>query len=324
MQKTVSPITVDTKWGIDFVTKNSFSDISQVSVAKSPTQGETTHSKNLDNLRNHQITKTDQSSLNNSPDSGLSVGSDGASSCPPSVNMAYQVRPMSFPHPNLQRAFKPIGAVVSNNPLPMNFVHISQNPPLTNLNANRWMQQPWLEKPYSHNAQNRCFREMSPNSIAQPLSVKLMTPASPLLKVSPNLSKNDPKTRGLVLKSELSPGVLHNAASTSPESSTSRSSTFPSNSSAKNASSPTGISFIASSITHLTEVTNPQEKGESTICNCNRAPKMILCKTCGEMCHGRIRQRCKAHPNQIFLMDIRCCPHCQSENLKEIGCSKTA
>ncbi|GFN83943.1 hypothetical protein PoB_001044900 [Plakobranchus ocellatus] len=53
-------------------------------------------------------------------------------------------------------------------------------------------------------------------------------------------------------------------------------------------------------------------------CCCNRSPTSILCKSCGEIFQGRKRQKCKVHPNQIFLMDIRCCPTCQSDNLKEI------
>ncbi|XP_059150115.1 uncharacterized protein LOC131936972 isoform X2 [Physella acuta] len=57
---------------------------------------------------------------------------------------------------------------------------------------------------------------------------------------------------------------------------------------------------------------------DSKNCTCNRSPKIILCKACGETLIGRVRQMCALHPKQIFLMDILCCCECKSQNLKEI------
>lgn len=57
---------------------------------------------------------------------------------------------------------------------------------------------------------------------------------------------------------------------------------------------------------------------DSKNCTCNRSPKIILCKACGETLTGRVRQMCALHPKQIFLMDILCCCECKSQNLKEI------
>ncbi|RUS84036.1 hypothetical protein EGW08_008214 [Elysia chlorotica] len=290
----------------------------------------------FENLHNYRRTNIDQTSLDNSPDSGVSVGSNELTSSRPVKYMANQ-GPMYIPHPNLQKAFKPIGALTSNSnsPSTMNLTQLSQNPQLSAPNRIQWKPQPWLQTPHSQMAQANHPRA---NNFSHPLSVNLTRPASPLPKVSPSLSQrfsshdravSSPRTPRPVSQNQPGVRVFRNRNSTSTPSpsstssitsSISTSSITSSMSLAKNGSSATKVSPTTSSITQATEGTSPQQ--DSQTCSCDRSPKIILCKACGEMCQGRIRQKCKAHPNQIFLMDFTCCPYCQSENLKEIDYSK--
>ncbi|KAI8797890.1 DNA-directed RNA polymerase II subunit RPB1 [Biomphalaria glabrata] len=69
---------------------------------------------------------------------------------------------------------------------------------------------------------------------------------------------------------------------------------------------------------NISSTTTPVPGVQRSPCYCQKSPKMILCKTCGETFTGRVRAVCPAHPKKIFLMDIECCIVCQSENLKEL------
>lgn len=49
-------------------------------------------------------------------------------------------------------------------------------------------------------------------------------------------------------------------------------------------------------------------------CICFRDLKRVLCKICGKMLVGRIRQLCSVHPRDVYLLDINECPSCELPN----------
>ncbi|KAK3099524.1 hypothetical protein FSP39_005716, partial [Pinctada imbricata] len=60
------------------------------------------------------------------------------------------------------------------------------------------------------------------------------------------------------------------------------------------------------------------------VCICDRHVKMVLCRSCGMTLKGRVRQRCKLHPNNIHLMDLDVCPNCKASHLMEFAETATA
>ncbi|XP_035827002.1 uncharacterized protein LOC118478146 [Aplysia californica] len=88
------------------------------------------------------------------------------------------------------------------------------------------------------------------------------------------------------------------------------------------ASAATGTSTYPKTPDHMTRKMAPSGSGNpspaSNACTCVRSSKLILCQTCGETMHGRVRRVCPVHPSQIFLMDFEFCGKCKCKNLREI------
>ena len=43
----------------------------------------------------------------------------------------------------------------------------------------------------------------------------------------------------------------------------------------------------------------------------------ILCRSCGNVFRGRVRQICRYHPNSRYLMDYEVCPVCKATQFRE-------
>lgn len=56
---------------------------------------------------------------------------------------------------------------------------------------------------------------------------------------------------------------------------------------------------------------------EPTECICNRKIMGILCRSCGNVFRGRVRQICSYHPNSRYLMDYEVCPVCKATQFCE-------
>jgi hypothetical protein len=54
-----------------------------------------------------------------------------------------------------------------------------------------------------------------------------------------------------------------------------------------------------------------------TECICNRKIMGILCRSCGNVFRGRVRQICRCHPNSRYLMDYEVCPVCKATQFRE-------
>jgi len=54
-----------------------------------------------------------------------------------------------------------------------------------------------------------------------------------------------------------------------------------------------------------------------TKCICNRKIMGILCRSCGNVFRGRVRQICTYHPNSRYLMDYEVCPVCKATQFRE-------
>ncbi|KAK6173892.1 hypothetical protein SNE40_017268 [Patella caerulea] len=77
---------------------------------------------------------------------------------------------------------------------------------------------------------------------------------------------------------------------------------------------------IESSMKFIQQPLNqPSIKKTTTECMCERHMRNILCRACGFVFYGRIRQACPLHPNVIHLMDCQCCPKCRAGLLQEFA-----
>jgi len=52
--------------------------------------------------------------------------------------------------------------------------------------------------------------------------------------------------------------------------------------------------------------------GQDNKCICMRPPKRVTCTVCGYYVEGRLVRPCECHPQVTYLLDINCCPQCQS------------
>ena len=49
-------------------------------------------------------------------------------------------------------------------------------------------------------------------------------------------------------------------------------------------------------------------------CICERPKQIILCHKCGESFQGRIKRKCSAHPNVLYLYDVEACTKCRTSD----------
>ncbi|GFS00492.1 hypothetical protein ElyMa_004556500 [Elysia marginata] len=333
-QRTLPSIAVETNLDLD-VKCNVVSNMN----SKTPSPSQNNKDAELttpESFQKVKIAKTGQSTIDNIPDSGFSHGSGNLY-----AYSAKQEKSMRFPHQKLHMAFKPIGAMRTNiSPVPMNLTQPSQKPAHITTISTQSMQ-PQRNNPICHSTSPRVINQNTNNSSFSP---RLLTPKSQSTMTSRGFSPRllTPESQSQMYmnlpnvserSTQLDPGFLSSFKTNDMNSknahnpSLQASSSTPLSSSANGSLTDFHITPLTSSPGKILTDKNTKPKEDTLeeqiedfeMCSCNRSPRMIFCKACGETAKGRMRQKCKAHPNQIFLMDISCCPKCQSENLKEIA-----